>query len=59
MTRLPKSCAFLAALLLTGCGGSAALAPDKVTAVTEKMPEDDADKPLEDIPDDGQGTIYF
>lgn len=59
MTRLPKSCAFLAALLLTGCGGSAALAPDKVTAVTEKMPDDDADKPLEDILDDGQGTIYF
>lgn len=59
MMCLSKSCTFLAALLLTGCGGSAALAPDKFTAVTEQMPDDDADKPLEDIPDDGQGTIYF
>ena len=58
MMHLAKFSVILAALFMTGCGGSATLAPDKVTAVTENMP-DETDKPLEDIPDDGQGTIHF
>jgi hypothetical protein len=48
---------FLAIAALAGCEGQQ---PEgRVTATCESMPEAGDDAPMEDMPDDDQGIIYF
>ena len=44
--------------LLTGCTKDSGSGLAKIKARSESMPAQD-DGPMEDMPDDGQGTIYI